>query len=34
MAVQRQVHPSADVLKAFGLGKLNDTSAGLEALTA
>ncbi|HEY7425837.1 MAG TPA: protein kinase, partial [Gemmataceae bacterium] len=29
MAVQREVHPSADVLKAFGLGKLNEGSSGV-----
>ena len=27
MAVQRSTHPSADVLKAFALGKLNDSSS-------
>ncbi len=27
MAVQRGVHPSADVLQAFGLGKLDDSSS-------
>jgi serine/threonine protein kinase len=29
MAVQRGAHPPADVLKAFGLGKLNDRSFGV-----
>ncbi|HEY7427426.1 MAG TPA: protein kinase, partial [Gemmataceae bacterium] len=29
MAVHLNTHPSSDVLKAFGLGKLNDTSAGV-----
>jgi serine/threonine protein kinase len=29
MAVQRSTHPSADTLKAFGLGKLDDSSSGM-----
>ncbi|HEY7423833.1 MAG TPA: SUMF1/EgtB/PvdO family nonheme iron enzyme [Gemmataceae bacterium] len=29
MAVQREVHPSSDVLKAFGLGKLDERSCGV-----
>jgi serine/threonine protein kinase/HEAT repeat protein len=29
MAVQRGAHPSADILKAFGLGKLDDGSSGV-----
>jgi serine/threonine protein kinase len=29
MAVQRGVHPSADILKAFGLGKLDDSTSGV-----
>ncbi len=26
MTAQRDVHPTADILKAFGLGKLNDVA--------
>ncbi|HEY7423179.1 MAG TPA: protein kinase, partial [Gemmataceae bacterium] len=29
MAVQREVHPSSDILKAFGLGKLDERSCGV-----
>jgi serine/threonine protein kinase/WD40 repeat protein len=29
VAVQRSTHPSADTLKAFGLGKLDDSSSGV-----